>query len=175
MHRRLFKLCLIFSICLLNWSCSLFHPEFLERDSDGYLINHYNSCGPAALERAFNAYAEKNKIKLKQPSGRKEISREIQDSGNSIRLLLSLIHHDTIQMTLPSEMKEVIKDRGFEIINIRELKHLDKNIDIAIILVSGNYLSGEMHWLCFPIDKYIERYFEENTKICQIFLLKKLE
>ena len=167
MHKRFFKFCLVFSLCLLNWSCSLLHPESLERDSEGYLVNHYWSCGPIALEKAFE--------KLNLNLSRKEISREIQDSGNAVRLLLSLAHHETIQMTLPSEIEQVIKDHGFKVINIREFGLLNERVDVAIVLVSGDYLKGETHWLCFPVDSNIEKYFGENTKIRQIFLLKNID
>jgi hypothetical protein len=167
MDKRFFKFCLVFSFCLLNWSCSLFHPKSLERDSEGYLVNHYWSCGPAALQKAFE--------KLNLNLSREEVSREIQDSGNTIRLLLSLAHHETIQMTLPSEIERVIKDHGFKVINIREFGLLNTGVDVAIVLVSGNYLKGETHWLCFPIDSNIEKYFGKNTRIRQIFLLKNID
>ena len=175
MRKRFFKFCLALSLCLVNWSCSLFHPESLERDSDGYLILHYQACGPVALEKALNACANKNNIKYKRAWSRKEISRKIQDSGNITRLLLALAHHEAIQITLPSEIKQVIKAHGLEVVNVRELKSLDEEVDVAIVLVSGSYLKGQMHWLCFPVDGNIIKYYGENTTIHQIFLLKTVD
>lgn len=174
MRNKLFKWALITSFCMLNWSCSILHPESLAKDEEGYLTKHYNSCGPSALSKAFNEFARKNGILAKKSWTRKELSREIQDSGNIIRLMASLIHHETVMMTLPSELKNIIKNHGFKIIKVKNLEDLNK-VDVAIVLVSGDYLKGDLHWLCFPVDNRITDYFGKNTKIEKIFLLKKVD
>lgn len=175
MRKRIFNFFLVLSICSLNWSCTLFHPESLNRDENGYLTRHYVSCGPRALEKAFREYANKNKTPHKKNWTKEEISRKIQDSGNTIRLLSSLVHHDAVLMTIPSEIENVIKKFGFEIIDVKSFDLLKKEVDVAIILVGGNYFKGDLHWVCFPVDKRITDYFGKNTKILKIFLLKKVD
>jgi|LUMV01.1.fsa_nt_gb hypothetical protein len=160
------KILLIASLCLLNFGCVFFHPESLKTDTDGYYIKHFHSCGPRALKKAFN--------ELNVRVTEKELSKQIQSSGNLTRVLLTLIHHDTIRVTLPSEIKSVCLDYGYEVSSVKSLEELDPEKDIAIILVSGNILKGETHWLCFPTDKYIKNYFGKNTKISKIYLLEKI-
>ena len=167
MNSNFLKLCLVVLFCLLNWSCALFHPDEVKTDKKGYYIRHYWSCGPKALDKAFKEF----NINL----GRNNISREIQDSGNISRFLLSFAHYDTVQITFPSEVYQVIEKHGFKVIKLKNLEELDSKIDVALVLVAGNYLKGEAHWLCFPIDNNIENWFGKNTKIVKIFLLKKVD
>ena len=167
MRFRFFHFLLTLSLVSLNWSCALFHPEEVKKDKEGYYINHYWSCGPKALSKAFKEF----NIKLE----RQNISRQIQDSGNMSRFLLSLAHYETVQITFPSEIYQVIKKHGFKVIKLKELEELNSEVDVALVLVAGNYLKGEAHWLCFPVDDNIENYFGKNTKIIKIFLLKKVD
>ena len=153
------------SICLLNYGCAIFHPEYLKTNNNGYYIKHFNSCGPTALKKAFN------KLNIKITST--EISKEIQSSGNLTRMLLTLIHYETVQMTLPSEMKKICSDYGYNVRKVNDLQNLDSKKDIALILVTGNLLKGQAHWVCFPVDKNIGNYFGKNTKIQKIYLLDK--
>ena len=167
MRFRIFHLVLVINLGLLNWSCSVFHSDKVQKDKDGYYARHYSSCGPRALDKAFKEFD----INL----GTNNISRQIQDTGNISRFLLSLAHYDTIQITFPSEIYQVIKNNGFEVIKLKQLEQLDSEVDVALILVSGSYLKGQAHWLCFPVDENIKRYFGKGTKIAKIFLLKKLD
>tara|TARA_Y100001972_G_C7606481_1_gene303979 strand:- start:301 stop:795 length:495 start_codon:yes stop_codon:yes gene_type:complete len=162
-----FKILILLSLCFFNLNCSLLNPEEARKDKDGYYINHYWSCGPKALNKAFK--------ELDIILSEKKISREIQDSGNFTRTLLSLVHYDALEITLPSEIKTIIKKHGFNTLEIKDLNHLNENVDVAIILVAKNYLKGEAHWLCFPVDDRITNYFGENTRILKIFLLKKVD
>ena len=162
MHSK--KLLTLLSICLLNYGCAIFHPEYL-KTNNGYYIKHFNSCGPTALKKAFN------KLNIKITST--EISKEIQSSGNLARMLLTLIHYETVQMTLPSEMKKICSDYGYNVRKVNDLQNLDPKKDIALILVTGNLLKGQAHWVCFPVDKNIDNYFGKNTKIQKIYLLDK--
>lgn len=158
---------LLISLGLLNWSCSIFHPEKVKKDEAGYYASHYWSCGPIALNKAFK--------ELDIYLSSKKISREIQDSGNLSRVLLSLVHYDTIQITFPSEVYSVIEKHGFKVIELEELKQLDSRVDVALVLVAKNYLKGEAHWLCFPIDENIEEFFGKGTRVVKIFLLKHID
>jgi hypothetical protein len=158
---------MVLSLGLLNWSCSLFHPHEVEKDDQGYYINHYWSCGPKALSKAFK--------ELDIHLSAKKISQEIQDSGNLSRSLLSLVHYDTVQITFPSEIYSTIEKNGFKVVELKELEKLNPEVDVALILVAKSYLKGQAHWLCFPVDTNIESYFGKGTKIIKIFLLKKVD
>jgi len=157
---------LIMSLCLLNYGCIFFHPESLRADKDGHYIEHFHSCGPAALSSAF--------AKLNIRVTEKELSKQIQSSGNLTRSLLTLIHYDTVRMTLPREIKDVCLSYGYEVSKVGNLNDLNLEKDVAIVLVLGNLLKGETHWLCFPTDGNIKNYFGKNTKISKIYLLKKI-
>jgi len=155
-------------LSLLNIGCIAFHPESLNKDSLGYYTRHYDSCGPVAMERAFRSFGETELDRF-------SISRSIQDGGNNVRLLMMMVHHDTILVSLPSELKEVSKKHGYEM--IRTDKSLDELIlekDVAIILLFGNLLKGESHWACFPYEENIKAFFGPATEISRIYLLKKI-
>ena len=159
------KILLITSLCLLNLGCVFFQPESLKTDSDGHYTRHFHSCGPRALKKAFNELnINVTEVKL---------SKQIQSSGNLTRVLLTLIHHDTISMTLPSEIKSICLDYGYKVKKVKSLEDLDPQKDVAILLVSGNFLKGETHWVCFPTDKNI-KIFGKDTKILKIYLLKRI-
>jgi len=159
------KILLVMSFCLLNYGCVIFHPEQLKTDEDGHYLNHFYSCGPRALQKAFNEF----NIKVHE----KELSKEIQSSGNLTRTLLTLIHYETAQITFPCEIKKICSEYGYQVNKAQSLEDLDPQKDIALVLVVGNVLKGEAHWVCFPVDKNITNYFGKNTKIDKIYLLKK--
>lgn len=155
-------------ISLLNFGCVAFHPESLKKDSLGYHIRHYDSCGPRALERAFKNLGEEH-------IDRAEISRKIQDTGNITRYLMMVIHHDTILVTLPYEMKNVCKKYGYKMVETdKSIDELNIKKDVAIILLFGNIIKGESHWASYPHDKDIKNWFGSNTSISKIFLLEKI-
>ena len=153
---------------LLNIGCIAFHPKSLNKDSLGYYTRHYDSCGPVALERAFRLLGETQLDRF-------SISRDIQDSGNSVRLLMMLVHHDTILVSLPSELKEVANKYGYEMVKTnKSLDELSAEKDVAIVLLFGNVLKSESHWACFPHEKDIKAFFGPDTEISRIYLLKKI-
>ena len=88
---------------------------------------------------------------------------------------MSLAHYDALEITFPSEIKTIIKKHGFLPLEIRNLESLNNEVDVALVLVAKNYLKGEAHWLCFPADNNIERFFGKNTRIIKIFLLKRVD
>jgi len=157
------------AICLLNVSCVVFHPEQFQRDELGYYINHYNACGPVALEKAFEALGDENESRV-------EISRKIQDKGNSLRTLLSLLHYDGLLVTLPKEIKTACKEHGYKVIELNNLDEL-KEKDVALVLVWGRIFKREAHWVVFPIDnefRKLKEWYGEYTEIGKIYLLKKI-
>jgi hypothetical protein len=158
----------IIASSLLNIGCVVFHPESLSKDSLGYRVRHYNSCGPEALEEAFSRLGEKNVDRI-------QISRNIQDTGNTLRYLMMLVHHDTILVSFPHEMKNVCKKYGYEMVEVdKEIDDLDPQKDIAIVLLFGDFLKGESHWAAYPHTDNIKNWFGSNTKISKIFILKKI-
>ena len=167
MRFKILHLIFLLSLIVLSCNCSIFYPSEVKKDEQGYYTRHYSSCGPIALNKAFKEF----NINL----GRDNISREIQDSGNISRFLLSLVHYDTIQITFPSEVYRTIENNGFKVVKIKNLEELDSKVDVALVLVAANYLKGEAHWLCFPADKNIKTWFGKNTRIVKIFLLKKVD
>ena len=161
------KILLITSLCLLNFGCIFFHPESLKADADGHYIKHFHSCGPVALKKAFN--------ELDISVTEKELSKQIQSSGNLARALLTLIHHEMVGVTLPNEIKNVCLDYGYKVSKAKSLDDLDPEKDVAIVLVARDILKGETHWVCFPVDNNIENYFGKGTKILKIYLLEKVD
>ena len=152
---------IIFTCLIFTSGCIMLNPKYAEKDKNGYYTHHYYSCGPEALEKVLLS------LEGESPDIR-EISREIQDSGNSMRVTAALIHYKAIQATWPSEIKRVLKSRGYRVEEINSMSELGKN-EKAIILVRGNFLEKEYyHWLTHPVDAYIEKYFGNDTKIVLI-------
>ena len=152
--------------------CGVLNPPRI--DSQGYYFDHYHSCGPIALEKAINEfYRAQGIVFVKNPAPRKEISQDIQSSGNLKRSALVLFNSSAALITWPNEIKKVLLDHRFKIISVDEFKKLDPDKDIAIILVYNAILRGEFHWVVYPIDKNIKKYFGDKTKVCYIFLIKK--
>jgi hypothetical protein len=158
---------------LMNPGCAVFKTEEYEKDDNGNYLNHYNSCGPKALEKAFAAYNQKNGIHNARSVSREELSRVIQEDGPSIRMFLSFFHYDALMITTPNEIKQACKKYGYDVISLNSLKKIDYDKDVAIVLVFGSILEQEAHWLCIPVDNSPEGYFGEHTKISKIYLLKK--
>ena len=164
---RSFKVLLIISLSLLNYGCVFFHPEYLKVDQSGHYIKHFHSCGPRALKKAFN--------ELNIQVTEKKLSKQIQSSGNLTRALLTLVHYEMVEITFPSEIKNICLDYGYKVKTVKSLDSLDPTKDVAIVLVSGEILKGETHWVCFPADKYGLKGFGEDTKALKIYLLKKIK
>ena len=152
--------------------CHISNPD-LKKDSEGYFVKHYNACGPIALEKAINEYhARIANRSIKASVFRNELSREIQDGGFTSRRLLSLVNASAINITWPSEIKEVLNKHGFEIVKVKSLNELDKQKDIAIVLIHGKFFRNEYHWIVYPIDN-VKTLFGKNTVIELIYLIRK--
>ena len=154
----------VIAISLLNLGCIVFHPESAVRDKHGYYIKHYGSCGIVALYKARSNFSDH--------SSREKISRDIQDSGNIVRILLSLVHHHSFYITWPHEIKNHLNKHGYKVEEIDDLQSLNEK-DIAIVLVKGSVTKQQLHWMCYPDDHDIKTYFGENTEIVKIYLIEK--
>ena len=172
------KFFFIFAVILLPFlfaGCvSLITP--LEKNSEGYYSGHYKGCGPKALAKAFAEYNSRRGIVNVRAITPEEISKRIQDDGNFVRELFAICDEDAVWLTLPREMKKVAKEYGYELISAKEFETLDFEKDVAIILVRGKFFSKEYHWACYPVDiDIIRSCYGENTKIVNIYLMKKIK
>lgn len=159
-------------LALVSQGCSVFHPEYLKTDPDGYLTKHMNSCGPRALEKVFLRLSRRDKSI--QPFDSHKLSKDIQETGNTLRYTLSLIHYETIQITFPNEVKQVAKKYGYDIVEVDSLDELNDLEDVALVLVWKSKFSPEAHWLAFPDDKYrIKNFFGDKTEVSDILVFKK--
>ena len=164
MKRRITGLLICLSLLTLS-GCGIFHPEHVKKDSFGYYSKHYDACGPVALERAL--------CELGDPKSRVEISRKIQDSGNSLRTVTSFFHHEMVLITRPVEIKETANHYGYDVRELENIQDLNKVGGVGVVLVWGCALKKQAHWVCFPVYSadQISDYYGKNTKISKIFAL----
>lgn len=155
---------------LLNSSCGIFHPP--EREN-GYLVDHYSSCGPAALEEALRLYGIKYNLTYKRAFTQRELSIEIQDSVFlDLREFIVLLNKEASQITWPNEIKTVLKVRGIKVIEIQNAKELNKHKDVAIILIHKKGELTSYHWIAYPTDSL--QHWGKTTIVDRIFLLKPI-
>ena len=82
---------------------------------------------------------------------------------------------EIVCVTWSWEMKKAVEKYGFELITIDDFKKLNPEKDIAFVLVRGKFFSRQWHWMCYPIEENITKFFGENTKIDRIYLLKRVK
>jgi len=160
------SLLLIISICLLNFGCVAFHPRSLEKDELGtYKIHHY-SCGPQSIRDMLDCIHREIKW-IKYPFSSKEISQEIQKTGNGLRLLGSIFHYEFLETTWPHEIEDYFNNHNINFKKINKIQDLKDKNKIVLFLVKGSTLKGEWHWVTFPTHSlnYISNVFGENTEI----------
>lgn len=153
---------LLIIILLVCQGCIVFNPKYAEKDKEGYYVYHYSACGPLALEKALRAFGE--------DVNRKQLSREIQTTGNASRKAVALIHYEGIQITWPSEIKTILNRYGYDIQKLDNFSEL-KAGDVGIVLLLGDTMNFQYHWVSFPEDKKIETHFGKNTKIIKVYKL----
>ncbi len=146
--------------------CGVFHKDYAKKDSLGYYTLHYNSCGPKSLQRALKNLGD-SKTKT-------EISRTIQDSGNKLRSIGSIFHHQAVEITSPSEIKKAAKKYGYRVKELDKIEDLDTGGNVGVVLVWGCLLKKEAHWICYPVYSaaQISNYFGKNTRITKIYILE---
>jgi hypothetical protein len=150
--------------------CGIISPY--QRNSEGYYERHYWTCGPIALEKAFNAvYTRDGIVFVRDPFPRGALSKEIQKRGMKLKELLSFFNKEAICITWPSDIKHVAEHHGFKLTKIDDIDSLDPAKDIAIVLIHGRHFSKEYHWIVYPIDD-VKNFYEKKTVIDTIYLLK---
>jgi len=161
------KLCII-GLLLFSSGCGVFNPAHKE---NGYYTRHFYSCGPEAVETALMRSKLVEGILFKRYISAEEISRKIQDNGNTWRDIATTFHESGAAITCPHEIAEICDDYGYKVTTIKKYNELDPEENVALILLYSNL--GNWHWVCFPIDNNIPEYYGESTKIVTIFLLEK--
>jgi len=157
---------------IITPGCGLLHPP---QRQNGYLVSHFNSCGPVALQDALFEYSIKNKIQFKHTVNAKEMSIEIQDKRKLINLreLLTLLDKEAAAITWPWEIKGTLNVRGITVREVSSIEELDDASDIAIILVHKKGTLDHYHWLTYP--KHRLMHFGDKTIIDKIFLLEPIK
>ena len=153
---------ILLTILLVCQGCIVFHPKYAKKDSEGYYLKHYTACGPEALEKALRAFGE--------DVDRRQLSREIQATGNIGRKAVALLHYEAIQITWPSEVKAILKKYGYGVEEVVSLSQLSRG-NVGIILLLGDRMNFQYHWVSFPEDKNIETHFGKETKILKVYKL----
>ena len=125
-------LSLLFVLAPFFSGCGIFHPPV--KDKDGYYPQHFNCCGPIAVENAINEYYRQQGIVfVKNPAPREEVSKRIQDDGMVLKRFLSFLHKQVVCASWSWELKSVVKKYGFELIDINNFE--DLNLDAGIVFV----------------------------------------
>ena len=95
---------LSFALLPVFVGCGIFKPA--KRDNDGYLIRHFQSCGPKAIQRAITEYNHRNNIVFVRNITPKEISKKIQDNGQFLKNFFSIFDKEVVCVTWSWEMKK---------------------------------------------------------------------
>lgn len=157
----------ILNVLLFSIGCGALHnltedKELRDQRSKGFDHLHIHSCGPIAIEKAYS--------ELGRRVDRSSISKDIQDSNNQVRFILSIFSHHAREITMPSEIEWYFEKHGFQIKKIKNFNELKKD-DIALILVKQKN-SIYYHWLCYPPDSFITSYFGSGTIVKNIYIIK---
>ena len=158
-------LCTLLLIASLTSGCSL-----TPKNSEGYYTKHYYSCGPKALEKALDNFFAKHSTSFQDKISRESISKMIQDDGFALQEFLSIFNKEALQITWPSQIKIVLKKYNIEVKEIDDFKDLHLRSDVAIVLIHTNLT--DYHWLCFPVDKNIDKYCGDKTIVDKIYVLR---
>jgi len=156
---------ILFTCLMFTSGCIALNSKSAKKDENGYYIYHYYSCGPEALEKIILS------LEGESPTA-KQISKQIQSTGNRMRTCAAfVIHHRSTQATWPSEIKNFLSERGYKVKKIYSMSDLNKN-QKAIVLVRGDLLNKQYyHWLAYPIDESIEKFYGDKTKIVLILAI----
>ena len=151
---------LINIICFLS-GCGILHG--VTHKHVAYNLKHENSCAPRAIQKAL--------WELGGDSDRIEISREIKKSSNIVRPIASIFSPRGRNITMPSEVRAYFESNGFYIKKIKNFQDLTKG-DVALVLIKEKN-SIIYHWMCYPADYNIPRYFGDKTIVKDIYIIKK--
>lgn len=163
--KRLSFLIFLFAILMpITFSgCGILDPA--KRDANGYYTRHFWSCGPDAVADALSQF--------NVHKSRTTISKDIQDTSNAWRHILTLIHKTSADISCPHEIITVCRQYGYTVLPVTDIHKLDATKDVALVLISSGVASG-WHWVCFPVVTDIDDYYGDNTMIHRIYILKDI-
>ena len=154
------------SVCFLflNTSCAILNTEEFRRDGR-YYINHFNSCGPKAIQNTIKAIEN-------EFVSRESISKDIQNTGNATRLILASINHEALEITFPCELKNHLTKKGYKIKEV-SFDSLGEG-DVAIVLIRGSNVFKDWHWISYPTysKEYIKKFYA-STEVVKVYLITK--
>lgn len=158
-------LCILLLISSLSTGCAI-----VPKNSEGFYTEHYYSCGPKALEKALDSFFTKHNIFFKRGISTKDISKLIQNNGFALQEFLSIFNQEALEITWPSQIKTALKKYNIEVTELESFSDLRIKSDIAIVLIHTKLTN--YHWLCFPVDKNINKYWGDKTIVDKIYLLR---
>ena len=153
-------------LLILFCGCGALKSGTFVTDDSGAFKRHYISCGPNAIENALKEFSH-----LNVTYSDIEISREIQKSGNLMRVIMSIFNQEAMEITWPHELVNFLTSKGF---TVEETKFEDlKAGDIAIVLIKKDFYT--YHWVTYPSKSKdtIKNFFSTSTTIVKTLLIKK--
>ena len=151
---------------ILFCGCGAIKKGTFATDDSGAFKRHYISCGPNAIENALKEFSH-----LNVTYSDIEISREIQKSGNLMRVIMSIFNQEAMEITWPHELVNFLTSKGFTV----EQTEFDKLKagDVAIVLIKKDFHT--YHWVTYPTKSKdtIENFFSTSTTIVKTLLIKK--
>ena len=163
---RKYVLPFILLLLILFCGCGALKQGTFVTDHSGAFKGHYISCGPKAIGNALKEFSH-----LNLTYSDIEISREIQKSGNIIRVLMSIFDGEAMEITWPHELVNFLTSKGFA---VEEIEFNDlKAGDVAIVLIKKDFHT--YHWVTYPTKSKdtIENFFSTSTTIVKTLLIKK--
>ena len=163
---RKYVLPFILLLLILFCGCGALKQGTFVTDHSGAFKGHYISCGPKAIGNALKEFSH-----LNLTYSDIEISREIQKSGNIIRVLKSNFDGEAMEITWPHELDNFLTSKGFA---VEEIEFNDlKAGDVAIVLIKKDFHT--YHWITYPSSskETIKNFFYPTNKIIKTLLIKK--
>tara|TARA_Y100000310_G_C20071433_1_gene529591 strand:+ start:21 stop:530 length:510 start_codon:yes stop_codon:yes gene_type:complete len=164
------RLILIFTLIFLASGCGVLKSSRLSTHQNE--SKHIKSCGPEAIYDAIQSLSKKG-IKIEKAS-KEEISKEIRKNNKCSTLtrgVLALFVYETRSITFPSEMANYFKERGFKVKKVNKFDELKRG-DVALVLINKKR-TLHYHWMSYPNDNNILRFFGKDTVLSTIYLLEK--
>ena len=163
---RKYVLPFILLLLILFCGCGALKQGTFVTDHSGAFKGHYISCGPKAIGNALKEFSH-----LNLTYSDIEISREIQKSGNLMRVIMSVFNQEAMEITWPHELVNFLTSKGFTV----EQTEFDKLKagDVAIVLIKKDFHT--YHWVTYPTKSKdtIKNFFSTSTTIVKTLLIKK--
>jgi len=162
---------------LLNSGCGILYPP--HKDELGFYTEHYNSCGPVAIQRALTRYCERNGIVFKKELSEKQISQDIQRNAPPFicnkRKLLIIFDRAAAGITWPNEIKTACQLYGVKLTKVHPNQLWLRNAPNAtyIVLVHKKWTINNYHWFTYPGNT--AHYFGDDTIFDVVYMLEPIQ